>query len=142
MENTSKVTLNMHMKASAGKVWKALTDPAQIKQYLYGTNTITDWKKGSSITYTGEWQGKTYTDKGTIVDIVPEKKLHTTYFSGLSQKEDKPENYANVIYELQPSGDGTDVTLTQDNIENEDQKKHMEQNWNKVLEGMKKLVEQ
>ena len=47
-----------------------------------------------------------------------------------------------MIYELQPSGDGTDVTLTQDNIENEDQKKHMEQNWNKVLEGMKKLVEQ
>src|ERR1700694_3304059 len=110
----SSTTIN----ASAKKVWHALTDPAMIKEWLFGTNTTTDWKKGSSITYTGEWEGKPYTDKGEIIEIVPKKLLHTTYLSGLSSKEDKPENYNNVIYELQEADGRTLVTISQDNIEN------------------------
>lgn len=133
----SGITIN----APAGKVWQALTDPAQIKQYLFGTNTVSDWKKGSPITYEGEWQGKKYKDKGTIIDIVPEKLLHTTYWSSMGGKEDKPENYNNVIYELQPQNGKTLITISQDNIDNEEQLKHMEQNWATVLDGLKKLLE-
>lgn len=133
----SRITIN----APAGKVWQALTDPAQIKQYLFGTNTVSDWKKGSPITYEGEWQGKKYKDKGTIIDIVPEKLLHTTYWSSMGGKEDKPENYNNVIYELQPQNGKTLITISQDNIDNEEQLKHMEQNWATVLDGLKKLLE-
>jgi len=129
------------IKAPASKVWQALTDPAMIKQYLFGTDTVTDWKKGSSITYTGEWEGKPYTDKGKIIDIVPEKLLHTTYFSGNSGKEDKPENYANVIYRVKPEGGNTIVSISQDNIDNEAAVGHMKQNWGMVLDGMKKLLE-
>lgn len=133
----SRITIN----APAGKVWQALTDPAQIKQYLFGTNTVSDWKKGSPITYEGEWQGKKYKDKGTIIDIVPEKLLHTTYWSSMGGKEDKPDNYNNVIYELQPQNGKTLITISQDNIDNEEQLKHMEQNWATVLDGLKKLLE-
>ena len=134
---TSEITI----KAPVSKAWQALTDPAMIKQYLFGTDTVTDWKKGSKITYTGEWQGKPYTDKGEIVDIEPNKRLHTTYLSGNSGKEDKPENYANVIYERKPQGDSTVVTISQDNIENETGVAHMKENWTAVLTGMKKLLE-
>lgn len=136
---TAKASININ--APVDKAWQALTDPAMIKEYLFGTNTITDWKKGSSITYKGEWQGKAYEDKGTIIDIIPNKVLHTTYWSGMSGKEDKPENYANVIYQLNPSGDQTEVTITQDNIDDEAGVKHMEENWGTVLGGMKKLLE-
>ena len=129
------------IKAPISKVWQALTDPAMIKEYLFGTDTVTDWKKGSNITYTGVWEGKAYKDKGKIIDIVPQKLLHTTYFSSLSKKEDKPENYANVIYEVKPQDGQTLVTITQDNIDDEAQLKHMEQNWGMVLDGMKKLLE-
>jgi uncharacterized protein YndB with AHSA1/START domain len=68
----SSITIN----APINKVWQALTDPAMIKEYLFGTTTITDWKKGSPISYEGEWEGKKYKDKGAIIDIVPEKLLH------------------------------------------------------------------
>ncbi|MBA3647099.1 MAG: SRPBCC domain-containing protein [Chitinophagales bacterium] len=129
------------INASTNKVWQALTDPALIKQYLFGTDTTSDWKKGSSITYSGIWKDKPYTDKGRIVDIVPEKLLHTTYLSGMSGKEDKPENYANVIYEIESKNEGTFITISQDNIDNEDQLKHMQENWTMVLDGMKKLLE-
>jgi uncharacterized protein YndB with AHSA1/START domain len=133
----SSITIN----APINKVWQALTDPAMIKEYLFGTTTITDWKKGSPISYEGEWEGKKYKDKGTIIDIVPEKLLHTNYWSSMGGKEDKPENYNNVIYELEPRNAQTIITISQDNIENEAQLEHMKQNWSIVLEGMKKLLE-
>jgi len=141
MSNKLTAKTEMSISAPVSKVWQALTDPAMIKQYLFGTDTVTDWKKGSSITYTGEWDGKPYTDKGKIIDIVPEKLLHTTYLSGNSGKEDKPENYANVIYELKPNGGDTTVSISQDNIENEAGVEHMKENWGMVLSGMKKLLE-
>ena len=129
------------MHAGPARVWQALTDPAEIKEYLFGTDTQTDWKKGSPITYTGVWQGKPYEDKGVIKEIEPEKLLHTTYFSGMSGKKDVPENYANVVYTLEKSGDDTILTLTQDNIDSEEGLKHMEDNWSMVLDGLKKTVE-
>lgn len=76
------------INAPVSEVWKALIDPGQIKEYLFGTEAISDWKKGSSITYKGEWEGKKYEDRGTIIDIVPEKLLHTTYWSSIGGKED------------------------------------------------------
>ncbi|MEO5997968.1 MAG: SRPBCC family protein [Chitinophagaceae bacterium] len=136
---TAKASININVPVS--KAWKALTDPAMIKEYLFGTDTKTDWKKGSSIIYSGVWEGKSYEDKGVIVDIVPEKLLHTTYFSAMSGKEDKPENYANVIYKVSPDDGHSIITITQDNIDDEKQLNHMEENWGKVLEGMKKLLE-
>ena len=141
MANKLSVKTSINISAPVSKVWQALTDPAMIKEYLFGTNTVSDWKKGSSITYTGEWDGKQYEDKGKIIDIVPEKLLHTTYFSSLSGKEDKPANYANVIYEVTPQNGNTMVTITQDNIDDEKSAEHMKKNWGMVLDGMKKLLE-
>lgn len=137
LTSTVSITINAHVS----NVWRALTDPDLIKEYLFGTNTISDWKKNSPIVYKGEWQGKSYEDKGIIVDIIPEKLLHTTYFSSMSGKVDKPENYANVIYSLEPKGEATQVTIVQDNITDEAQVHHMEENWGTVLAGMKKLLE-
>jgi len=37
------------INASADKVWNALTDPALIKKYMFGTTVISDWKEGSKI---------------------------------------------------------------------------------------------
>jgi uncharacterized protein YndB with AHSA1/START domain len=141
MANKLTFKKSITIDAPVSKVWQALTDPAQIKEYLFGTNTVTDWKKGSPITYSGEWNGQKYQDKGMIVDIVPEKLLHTTYFSFMSGKEDKPENYANVIYEVQPKGNQTVLTISQDNIDSEEGVKHMDENWSMVAGGLKKLVE-
>ena len=135
---TASITLN----ASPERVWKALTDPAEIKQYLFGTNAKSDFKKGSPITYTGEWQGKHYEDKGTIIDVQPNRLLHTTYYSGMSGKEDKPENYSNVYYRIEPAGKQTVLTIVQDNNADEKSRDHSQANWNMVLMSLKKLVEQ
>ena len=129
------------INAPVNKVWDALTNPHLIKEYLFGTKTTTDWKKGSPITYEGEWQGRNYKDKGVVVDIIPEKLLHTTYWSSMSGKEDRPENYNNVLYEVEEQNGGTLVTISQDNIKDEEELEHMNENWGIVLDNMKKLLE-
>ena len=141
MSKKLSVTVSKHINAPVNKVWQALTDPALIKQWLFGTDTKTDWKKGSSIRYSGEWEGKKYEDKGKIIDIVPGKLLHTTYFSSMSGKEDRPENYANVMYEITPENGGSLVTISNDNIDDEKTQQHVRENWSMVLETMKKLLE-
>ena len=141
MRNPLTVKTNIRINAPRSKVWQALTDPELIKQYLFGTQAESDWEKGSTITYSGEWQGKQYQDKGKIIEIVPEKLLHTTYLSSASGKEDSPENYANVIYGLAEEEGETIVSLSQDNVENEEQQKHLHENWNTVLQNLKQVLE-
>jgi uncharacterized protein YndB with AHSA1/START domain len=138
-----KLTLNksITIHASASEVWQALTDPKLIRQYLFGTNAKSDWKKGSPITYSGEYEGKKYEDKGEVIEAEPGKLLHTTYFSPMVDGEDKPENYHHVVYTLEPSNGDTTVHLSQDNIKDEKGLKHVEENWTKVLEVMKDLLE-
>lgn len=134
-----KKSVSIH--ATAADVWDALVNPEKIKQYLFGTNTISDWKVGSRIAFKGEWQGKEYEDGGVILQLLPNKILQYTYWSSMSGTEDIPENYATVTFELQEQEDGTLLTLTQDNCKTEEQKKHSEDNWGMVLTGLKKIVE-
>ena len=136
------VTKSVFIHASPADVWDALVNPKKIKQYLFGTDTISDWKVSSRITYKGEWQGKKYEDGGTILQLVPEKILQSTYWSSMSGTEDKPENYATVTYELTKNDGGTLLSLTQDNCKTEEQKKHLEGNWSMVLDGLKKVAEE
>ena len=136
---TGKVSTNI--KAPVSKVWEALTTPEIIKQYLFGTDTITDWKAGSPIIFRGEWEGKSYQDKGTILAIVKNKLLKYDYWSSMSGIEDKPENYMVISFELSGNAHNTDLVLTQENIPDEKTKNHSAENWKKVLEDMKKILE-
>ena len=135
------VKKSVFINADTAMVWDALVNPQKIKQYLFGTNTISDWKVGNRISYKGVWEGKEYEDGGTILQLVPEKIFQSTYWSSMGGTEDKPENYATVTYELVTEGKGTLLTLTQDNCKTEEQRKHSESNWGMVLEGLKKVVE-
>lgn len=128
-------------KAPAAKVWQGLTDPAMIKKYFFGTNLKTDWKAGSPIIWSGEWQGKTYEDRGTVLEVTPGKHAKYTYWSQMSGTEDKPENYQTLTYDLDEKNGETTLTLTQENITSEQAKEHSEQNWHSVFDGLKKLIE-
>src|ERR1044071_8783784 len=119
MANTHVAKTQITIHASPAEVWKALTTPALIKKYLMGADVHTDWKVGSPIVYTGTYQGKPYREKGVIQRILPEKLLEATHFSESSGKEDKPENYALVSWQLEKKDGATIVVVTQDNIANE-----------------------
>lgn len=54
------------VEAPRSAVWAALVEPDLVIQYMHGTQLETDWKVGSPITWSGEWKGKSYQDKGTV----------------------------------------------------------------------------
>jgi len=141
MKNTFIAQTSIVIDAPSEQVWKALTTPQLIKKYLMGTDVSSDWMVGSTITYTGEYDGKKYHDRGIITKMEPEKVLQSTYLSSMSGKEDKPENYNLVTYTLKKEGSKTVITLSQDNISTEKEKEHSTQNWNLVLEKLKEVVE-
>lgn len=141
MNKKYTATATTTIKAPASKVWQALVNPEIIKQYLFNTEVISDWKVGSPIIYRGEWEGKPFEDKGKILEIEPEKILKSTHWSPMSGVPDTPENYHTVTYTLAANGPSTEVTITQDNNASEEENAHSEKNWRTVLDGLKKLLE-
>jgi uncharacterized protein YndB with AHSA1/START domain len=141
MNETYLAKVSISIDAPREKVWEALTKPELIKQYLFGTQVTTDWQVGSPITYKGVWEGKAYEDKGVVLQVEPGKLLVSTFWSSLSGVPDLPENHQTVRYELASENGGTRLSLTQDNNDSEEGTKHSEQNWEMVLEGLKRLVE-
>ncbi len=135
-------TSSITVAAAPEEVWHALTDPATIEKYYFGTKVETDWKVGSPITWSGRYEGKEYHDHGTILEVEPGRLLVNTHFSPLGGREDVPENYHTLTYTLEKVDAGTTVTLTQDNNDGYESVKHSEENWNLMLEGLKKVVEQ
>ena len=77
--NTANLTArsSITIAAPAEKVWTALITPAAIKQYMFGTTVVSDWKEGSPIIFKGEWQGKSYEDRGDpAVQAVAHAAVH------------------------------------------------------------------
>ena len=129
------------ISAPASAVWDALTNPSLIKQYFFGTDAVSDWKEGSPLEFKGEWNGKQYTDKGVILKSEPAKLFQYTYLSSFSGLPDVPENYANITYELFEDNGETTLNVKQENVANEDARKHSEENWELVLKNLKNLLE-
>jgi uncharacterized protein YndB with AHSA1/START domain len=133
----ASVTIN----APTRKVWEWLINPEQIKQYMFDTTVESDWREGSSITWKGEWEGKSYEDKGTILQLEPGGVLQYSHFSPLSGLPDEPENYHTVTIRLSDEGGQTGVSLEQDKNPTEEARDHSQKNWESMLEALKKLLE-
>lgn len=141
MKTTISGETSTTINATKSAVWNALTDPALIKKYFFGTNTITTWQPGTPIKFEGEWQGKKYHDKGTVLQNIKEQLLQFDYWSSMSGIEDKPENYMIVTYSLQGTDNNVTLTLKQENIPDEKTRDHSMNNWKKVLADLKKMLE-
>lgn len=135
-------TRSIGIKAPIEQVWKALTDPELIKKYFYGTQTTTDWKVGGPIRFHGEWEGKSYEDKGTILAFEENKLIKYNYWSSFSEIPDVPENYNDITYLLTQRNDEVVYTVLQEGIRDEQARDQSESHWGVVMEQMKNLLEQ
>lgn len=135
------VNKEAQINADVSKVWNALINPKLIKQYLFGTEAVSDWNMGSSIIFRGKWEGKIYEDKGLILKLITNKIFQYAFWSPFSGLEDKPENYANITYELIEKGGDTLLAVTQDNIKTDEMFNRIYENWEIILKGLKETVE-
>jgi uncharacterized protein YndB with AHSA1/START domain len=141
MTNEMILNLEVTINASISKTWEALSNPEIVKQYFFGTELKTTWEIGSQITFSGEWEGKPYEDKGTILDYQFEKLIEYNYWSNFSGTEDKPENYAKISYQLSEKEGFTTLLIKQDSFGNQEAIDHSRTNWIAIMNEMKKMVE-
>ena len=142
----SVITIN----AAPAKVWDALVNPKQTKKYMFGCETVSDWKPGSPLLWRMEYEGKDFVAvKGSIVEIQPEKLLtYTTIDPNNTTIADIPENYLDVTYALTTENGQTVLTVTQGDYSKvaDGERRYTEaynngEGWNPILVEIKKLVE-
>ena len=141
MNNTLEVKKTLTINAETAKIWDAITNPDKIKIYFFGTEVLTDWKTGSTLTFQGEFNGQKYKDKGNILAVEPGSFLQYNYWSSFSGLEDIPANYSIVTYKLKNDKKHTILTLTQKGFANEQALEHANSGWEMILQKMKEMVE-
>jgi uncharacterized protein YndB with AHSA1/START domain len=96
--------------APVEKVWKAITDREQMKQWYFD---IAEFKPepGFEFTFKGENEGRVFVHLCKIIEVIPLKKLkHTWTYEGL-------EGVSYVIFELFAEGERTRLKLTHEGLE-------------------------
>ncbi len=135
-------TATTSIEATKERAWKALTDPDEVKAWFFGTDLKTDWKPGSPITWSGEWEGKPYEDKGEVVAVDEPNRFEVTHWSPLTGTEDAPENYHTLVYALgDDDGGTTEVSISQDNNGDQDEADRNAETWSQMLGALKQHVE-
>jgi uncharacterized protein YndB with AHSA1/START domain len=140
-------TISIH--APIETVWDVLTNPEQTKKYMFGCETVSDWKPGSSLLWRGNYEGKEMVFvKGHIVAIQPPTLLTYTVIDPNVDMPDIPDNYLNVTYELSEQDGTTELKVSQDGFEKaaDGERRYQEtynngQGWNPILVQIKKVAE-
>jgi uncharacterized protein YndB with AHSA1/START domain len=141
MERQHVSTGSIAIEASSADVWDALVNPAIARAYFFGATVRSDWKEGSPITFTGEFNGNSYHEKGTILQCRPETLLQYSHWSDLEQLPDVPENYRNWTFRIEPKNAGVVLSVTEDNIPDEGKRARSDEFWSGVLSTIKGIVE-
>lgn len=134
-------TAQTDVAATPDRVWAALTEPEQIAAYMQGSRVTTTWEVGSSITWDGDYDGRSYQDKGEVLAYDEPHILSVTHYSPLMGQLDEPENYHTLVYTLTVRDDDTHLELTQDGCNSEEQATQFSQNWQGILDALKAHVE-
>lgn len=137
------------INASISKVWDVLVKPEYTKQYMFGCETVSDWKQGSPLLWRGNYEGKEMVFvSGYVLEIRPHTYLKYNVIDPNASYPHTPENHLNVTYELKEENGATTLVVSQDGFEGaaEGEKRYQEvynkgEGWAPVLELIRQVAE-
>lgn len=132
---------SIEIAASIEHVWNALVTPATAKEYFFGAEIQSDWREGSSITFTGAFNGNSYHEKGTILQCQPGRLLQYSHWSDLERLPDLPENYRTWTFRIESGSPNVVLSVVEDNIPDETKRARSDEFWSGVLTNIKRIVE-
>jgi uncharacterized protein YndB with AHSA1/START domain/DNA-binding transcriptional ArsR family regulator len=133
MANKPDYVLETYIRTTPKELWDALTNPEKTPLYYYGSRVESTLQKGSPFRYIGP-DGRAMLD-GEIIDIVPEKRLETTFIAGWVPGAPP----TRVVYEIEPMGEVVKLTLT--HYEFEKAEAGAEGGWQLIFAGLKTYLE-
>ena len=104
-ETTDTVLLERTFNAPVGRVWKALTDVDQMREWYFDLKEFKP-EVGFEFGFVVEHEGNTYDHRCRITEVIPQKKIAYTW------RYHGHEGDSLVTFELFPDGDKTRLTLT------------------------------
>lgn len=141
LDKSIKVTTSIDINASIESVWFALTNKEMIKQYFFGTETNTDWREGSPVSFSGIWEGTEYEDKGIILKIEKGKLLKYSYRSSFWGEEYSIDDFSIITYELSKNGQYTVLAVCQEGFKDLQSGEHSLNSWREILSNIKNLIQ-
>ena len=141
MSKIFKAAQSIRINAPRSKVWDALTNPEMIKRYFFGIDVRCDWEEGDPIFYRGEWKGQRFEERGNIVNIEPEEYLLINFWDTSFLLPDYLQNYKVLSYILSGKRSATKLTILQEFNDSKEETMRANENWKKVLENLKMLLE-
>lgn len=126
-----------YIESTPETVWNALTDADLTAEY-WGHSNVSDWQVGSN------WEHQR-TDGSGIADVVGEvvesvapKRLVTTWADPEDPSADGP---SRVTFDIEPHGEIVRLTVTHENLANEDELDEAARGWSAVLSNLKSFIE-
>jgi uncharacterized protein YndB with AHSA1/START domain len=143
MEPTQTITRSILINAGVADVWDALTNPQKTKKFMFNCEARSTWLVGSSINWSGNFQGYESGEKGIILNFEKEKRLKYSSIDPNFGIADIPENYLHITYDLASKGAQTELTTIIDNFNNDPNRcTHIAKGWDTiVLPALKTLLE-
>ncbi len=135
----SRFVYVIYIRSTPQKVWKALTDSKFIRQYWFGMDIQSAWKKGSPWKMT--LPDGMPTDTGKILEIEPPKRM-VIHWQHEWQKDIKAEGPGRCTIELKKVQASVRVTITHEI--NRPKSKLIEAvagGWPLILSNLKSLLE-
>ena len=125
------------IKTTPERLWEAITNPEQRKQYSFGVETQSDWTPGSD--YKASVPGVVDIAAGENTEVDPPRLLVQT-FNALWSDEVKEQGPTRVTWEIEPVGTSCRLTVTHDQLP-PDANPELYGGWPMILSGLKTLLE-
>jgi uncharacterized protein YndB with AHSA1/START domain/DNA-binding transcriptional ArsR family regulator len=125
------------IKTTPERLWEAITDPEQRKQYNFGVETHSDWAPGSE--YRASVPGVVDIAAGRNVEVDPPRLLVQT-FDALWSDEVKAQGTTRVTWEIEPVGTSCRLTVTHDQLPPH-ANPELYGGWPMIISGLKTLLE-
>ncbi|MER5913971.1 metalloregulator ArsR/SmtB family transcription factor [Streptomyces sp. NPDC001982] len=127
-----------YIRAAAEQVWQALTD-ADLTARYWGHANVSDWQPGSTWEHRRVDGSDAVDVVGRVIEAEPPTRLVITF-------EDKPEAEAVrkpsvVTFLVEPHQDIVRLTVTHENLPNQEMLNGISQGWPAVLANLKSLLE-
>ena len=128
--------------AAPGKVWRALTEPEMLKQWMRPDDATKVSTAEIDLRVGGRYrivmrpaEGEEHDVRGVYREIVPNKKLVYTW-----AWKSTPERESVVTIELRAAGGGTELTLKHEQFADEPARDRHQQGWNACIASLERFL--
>ena len=127
-----------YIQSTPEKVWQALTDADLTAQY-WGHSNVSDWQPGSAWEHV-RTDGSGISDAGgKVLSAEPPRRLIVTFEDPTA--EVPPNGPSTVTFDIEPWQDIVRLTVTQENLADEEAFRAISHGWPAVMANLKSLLE-